>query len=429
MPLPRIFTKARNALQRRLFPTRELTRARDEHRPCSRNPMIFEPPRYSNISFVEDHRATDEPEISPTSIGARLAEGPYDDDAPSQSSDSVTAVLGVGFRGIASIDLSPLRLPTFGGASSQETLAGEVNIEHTGNEPLQHPAIIERILQGCVQSHDAIKNNPPPFVRHSAPERHRYGAKKQAELVEAERLQLQEACTLMDAERERLSTRLEQVCQEVADTNDQLERAVGELAVWQNECRNLRTQRGELMTSERDAKEAFTLLHHQMGALREQKHAAEYEHSRRIESLTRYQGRTKRQLKFRILDLEEDLICERGRLRQSELARATCEQSHVETRELREVEAKLIAASEQLQDKQRQIEALELDREQETKDLQLAQREVYDMTQKVRTMETSGKQRDAELKASGQTNNDLALEIRYLKQQIAQAQRYRHSVF
>ena len=428
MPMQRIFTKARKALRRRLFPTRVRTPARDEHRPCSRDPM-FLPPRYSNISSVEQYRTPDEPEISPTSIGARFADGPNEDDVPSQSSDSVTAVLGIGFRGIASIDLTPLQLPTFGGAGSEETLAGEVNVEHTGNEPLQHPAVIERIIQGDVQSHDAIKNNPPPFVRHSAPERHRYGAKKQAEVVETERLQLQEACTLMDAERERLSTRLEQVCQEVADTNDQLERAVHELAVWQDKCRSLRDEHEVLMTRERDAKEAFTVLKHQMGALKEQRDAAEYEHGRRIESLTRYQGRKKRQLKFRILDLEEDLICERGRLRQSELALATYEQSHVKIGELREVEAKLTTANEQLQDKQRQIETLEADREQETKDLQLAQQEVYDMSQKIRTMEASGKQRDAELKASRRTNNDLVLEIRYLKQQVAQAQRYRHTVF
>lgn len=402
--------------------------SRDEQRPCSRDPM-FLPPRYSNISFVEEHRAPEEPEISPTSIGARFAAGPYEDDVPSQSSDSVTAVLGIDFRGIASMDLTPLHLPTFGGASSEETLAGEVNVEHTGNEPLQHPAVIERIIQGCVQSHDAIKNNPPPFVRHSAPERHRYGAKKQAELVEIDRLQLQEACTLMDAERERLSTRLEQVCQEVADTNDQLERAVHELAVWQNRCRNLQDEHGALVRQATTAGDAFTQLRHEMDALREQSNATEYELGRRIESLTRYQGRTKRQLRVRILDLEESLISERGRLRRSELALVTYEQSHVEVRRFREVEAELTTANEQLQDKQRQIEALETDREQETKDLQLAQREVYEMTQKVRTMKASGKQRDAELTAFRRTNNDLALEIRYLKQQIAQAQRYRHTVF
>ena len=177
------------------------------------------------------------------------------------------------------------------------------------------------------------------------------------------------------------------------------------------------------------AGDAFTQLRHEMDALREQSNATEYELGRRIESLTRYQGRTKRQLRVRILDLEEFLISERGRLRRSELALVTYEQSHVEVRRFREVEAELTTANEQLQDKQRQIEALETDREQETKDLQLAQREVYEMTQKVRTMKASGKQRDAELTAFWRTNNDLALEIRYLKQQIAQAQRYRHTVF
>ncbi|CAK4031029.1 Hypothetical predicted protein [Lecanosticta acicola] len=331
---------------------------------------------------------------------------------------------------IASTGRHSLRFPTFGGASSQETLP-ELSISAGLSKAaarLEHPALIEKIPQGCVQSHHAIKDTPPPFVRHSAPERHHKGPMKQAQIIEQDRRELQEACLAKDTELECLSQRLEQVCQELDTTQGSLEKAVEQLVVREQQCSRMRDEQNALMTEKRVAVDAFAAKHHELEALRETHAISNKKHDRRVRSLLKCRAKKKRELKLRIGDLEQELFTTQRQLRESELSIAQRDHTHVEIARLRQTEAELVAADEQLDARQRQVEALQEEREAELEELKLAQSEAYSLTQKLRSTERTLKDREVALEASKQNNKDLILEIRCLKQRVAEAQSHRLTV-
>ncbi|KAK4502326.1 hypothetical protein PRZ48_005751 [Zasmidium cellare] len=292
------------------------------------------------------------------------------------------------------------------------------------------PSALVQAFRDCIPTHPALVDLPPPFNRHSDPT-YREGPAKRAEIHrKASQQALERRCSDLDDEADKLAKRLEETEKALADSRQELDNVLDELAAREEANHDLRKK-----CSEQEKSITYWIHQHDtlardvstLRTLLDRCTEQELQDEDRIRTLLQCRRHRHCRLRSDNVYLSEQLTAATTQLEALKNIEYEYDLLKYETREIQGQQDENNRLEQELQTCRAQNIALETQvrdlRNQRSSDediaaTQLAEREVFVMHERLRMTERELKMRKTSLEVVRQNNRDLGAEIACLKHRL-----------